>query len=62
MNKMEVGSDIARAGFKSKSAWRYSIEKLTADCIEEIPPGERVELSTLGILANIGNSRTFEFY
>ena len=44
----------------SRSVWRFAIEKLTADCILQLPAAE--ELSSLGVLGNVGNSDTFEFF
>ncbi len=44
----------------SRSVWRFAIEKLTADCILQLPHAE--ELPTLGVLGNIGNSEKFEFF
>jgi hypothetical protein len=42
------------------NSWRFAIEKLTADCILQLPAAE--ELSSLGVLGNVGNSETFEFF
>jgi hypothetical protein len=44
----------------SRSVWRFAIEKLTGDCILGLARAE--ELSSLGVLGNIGNSDTFELY
>jgi len=44
----------------SRSVWRFAIEKLTADCILQLPSAEH--LGTLGVVGNVGNSDTFEFF
>ena len=44
----------------SKSVWRFAIEKLTADCILRLPAAE--EMSSLGVVGNVGNSDTFQFF
>ncbi len=44
----------------SRSVWRFGIEKLTADCIQSLQDAE--QLDTRGVLGNIGNAKSFEFY
>ena len=60
MNQMGVAIDFPH--IKSASVWRYSIEKLTADCVLKLPTDRYAVLDTLGIVANIGNSPTFEYF
>ena len=60
MNQMGVAIDFPH--IRSTSVWRYSIEKLTADCVLRLPHNKYAVLDTLGIVANIGNSPTFEYY
>ena len=56
LNNISVAADW---GEKSNSVWRFSIEKLTADCVK----GLRVEgMTELGIVANVGNSAKFTYF
>ena len=42
------------------SVWRFSIEVLTGRCITALPKHEAMD--ELGIVANVGNSASYEYF
>ena len=56
MNKITTEADWTES---SRSVWRFSIEKITADCVLDL---KYEALDELGIVANVGNSKKFEYF
>jgi hypothetical protein len=59
MNWLTAAGDDGRKG-EHPSVWRFSIELLTGRCILALPKHEA--LPELGILANVANGPTYEYF
>jgi hypothetical protein len=59
MNWLTAAGDDGRNG-EHPSVWRFSIELLTGRCVTALPKYEAME--ELGIVANVGNSATYEYF
>jgi hypothetical protein len=59
MNWLTAAGDDGRRG-EHPSVWRFSIELLTGRCISALPAHE--ELPELGIMANVANGPTYEYF
>lgn len=59
MNWLTAAGDDGRNG-EHPSVWRFSIELLTGRCITALPVHEA--LPELGIVANVANGPTYEYF